>query len=122
MLISAKQHPLNNLSLSIVSLILGYALWQTLSQPYKITTHLSVPISFYNTHNATLEAPDAVTVALHGTRKELYKLMHNLAVHIDAQTVPVGESHIQLTNKNLFLPESVLLLHYVPKELLIKKT
>ena len=122
MLISAKQHPLNNLSLSIVSLILGYTLWQALSQPHKIATKLSVPVSFYNTQGTTLEAPENVTVALHGTRKELYKLAHNLAVHIDAQAVPSGESSVSLNEKNLFLPESVRLLHYVPKELLIKKT
>lgn len=120
MLTSAKKHLLNNLSLSVISLFLGYTIWHILCQPHKIITHISVPVSFYNVQKNEIESPEAVIATVHGTRKELYTLLYNLAVHIDAQTVPIGESQIKITAHNLFLPESVRLLHY--PQIAVKKT
>jgi hypothetical protein len=114
MLISTKQHLLNNLSLSIISLLMGYALWQSMSQPYKIDATFSIPLSFYNAENKTIDAPDELVVTLHGTRKELYKLASNFAIHLDADQLKTGEQDLKVTGHNLFLPESIVLLNYVP--------
>lgn len=122
MLISKKQHLLNTLSLSILSLILGYALWQAMSQPYKLEAKFSVPLSFYNAKNVTLEAPETITLRLQGTRKDLYKTASNLALHYDARHLEAGTHTLKVTNENLFLPESVLLLHYLPIEITATRT
>lgn len=122
MLISTKQHLLNNLSLSIISLLMGYALWQCMSQPYKIDATFSVPLSFYNTENKTIDAPDELVITLNGTRKELYKLAPNLAIHLDTNKLKMGEHPLKLFAHNLFLPESVVLLNYVSAPITIAQT
>jgi|SRR3989344_1002191 len=115
MLTSTRDHLLNNLSLSIISLILGYALWQSMSQPYKIETTFSVPVSFYNTEGRNILAQEDVKVKLYGTRKELYTLVSNLAIHLDAQLYTQKHTKHMLTEKDLFLPDSIVLVHYEPK-------
>lgn len=122
MLTSKKPHLLNTLSLSILSLVLGYALWQAMSQPYKLDATFSVPLSFYNTDNKTLEAPENVTIGLHGTRKDLYTILPNLALHYDAAQLSKGKNTLKITHENLFLPNSVLLLHYLPTEVTVNLT
>lgn len=122
MLISKKQHLLNTLSLSVLSLILGYALWQAMSQPYKLEAKFSVPLSFYNTESLTVESPETITIRLQGTRKDLYKTAVNLAIHYDAMRLEPGTHRLKITSENLFLPESVLLLHYLPIEITATKT
>lgn len=122
MLISKKQHLLNTLSLSVLSLILGYALWQAMSQPYKLEAEFSVPLSFYNTESLTVESPETITIRLQGTRKDLYKTAVNLAIHYDAMHLEQGTHTLKITSGNLFLPESVLLLHYLPIEITATRT
>ena len=121
MLISVKHHPLNNLSLSIVSLLLGYALWQSISQPHKIEATFWVPVSFYNAEHLTIDAPEFVAITLHGTRNELYKLASHLALHLDAQQLEGEKSTVKITGENLFLPDSVVLIHYEPAHVTITK-
>lgn len=121
MLTSTKHHLLNNLSLSLISLIFGYALWQSMSQPYAITAEFSVPLSFYNNTAETLNAPETVVVTLKGTRKELYKLAPNLATHINTHVLQSGENTVKITHNNLFLPDSVQLLHCVPSAITVTK-
>ncbi len=122
MLISKKPHLLNTLSLSIVSLILGYSLWQAMSQPYTLHTVITVPISFYNTENLAIVAPETISLRLQGTRTDLYKTISNLALHYDAAQLETGTHTLKVTHENLFLPDSVLLLHYLPIEVTVTKT
>lgn len=122
MLISKKQQLLNTLSLSTLSLILGYALWQAMIQPYKLEAEFSVPLSFYNTKSLMVEAPENITIRLQGSRKDLYKTAANLALHYDATYLEPGTHTLKITSENLFLPESVLLLHYLPIEITITRT
>lgn len=122
MLLSKKQHLLNTFSLSILSLCLGYVLWQTMSQPYKLDATFLVPLSFYNTEGHSIEAPETITIRLYGTRKDLYKTTANLALHYDVALLASGTHTLKVSSENLFLPDSVLLLHYVPIEITITKT
>jgi hypothetical protein len=122
MLISKKQHLLNNLSLSILSLLLGYALWQAISQPYKLDTVVSAPLSFYNTEDITIQAPETISLHLQGTRNDLYKTTAHLAIHYDALQFKEGTNTLKVTTENLFLPDTVLLLHYLPIEISVTKT
>ena len=121
MLISKKQHLLNNLSLSVLSLLMGYALWQAVSQPYTIEATFSVPLSFYNTEDLTITAPETIFIRLNGTRKNLYKMAANIAIHYNANDLPEGIITLKITPANLFLPDTVLLLHYVPIEITVTK-
>jgi len=93
-----------------------------MSAPYKLDATFSVPLSFYNTEALALEAPETVTIHLHGTRKDLYKTIPNLALHYDAALLPSGTHTLKITPENLFLPDSVLLLHYVPIQITVTKT
>ncbi|MFT6765373.1 MAG: hypothetical protein ACJAZS_000249 [Alteromonas naphthalenivorans] len=122
MLISKKHLLLNNLSLSIISLLLGYALWQAVSQPYTLETVFQAPLSFYNTEHLSIQAPETMPIRLRGTRKDLYKTIANLAIHYDATQFSEGTHTLKATHKNLFLPDSILLLHYLPIEITVTKT
>lgn len=122
MLISKKPHLLNTLSLSILSLILGYSLWQVMSQPYTLHTTVTAPISFYNTENLTIETPETISLYLKGTRKDLYKTVSNIALHYDATHLKEGTQTLKITGENLFLPDSILLLNYIPIEIKVTKT
>lgn len=122
MLTSKKPHLLNTLSLSVLSLVLGYALWQAMSQPYTLNTVLTVPLSFYNTENLTIEAPETISIRLQGTRKDLYKTIQNLAFHYDATHLKPGTHTLKVEPRNLFLPDSILLLNYLPIEITVTKT
>ena len=114
MLIKAKQHLLNNLSLKILSLIIAYMLWAILSADHRTELTLRVPLSFYNAHGYVIDAPETVSIKLSAPRKELYFLSRKLAAHIDIASLELGKQNIIFDNSLLFLPDTVTLLRCSP--------
>ena len=114
-----KPHPLNNLSLKIVSLLFGYTLWTTISTSQKISLTLKAPLSFFHEEQKIIDAPEYISVNLMGKRSEFYKLPQTLAFHIDADLLSTGNNILFLDKKQLFLPPSIQLISYAPSQIQI---
>ncbi len=112
--IQHKPALLNNLSLKIFALLFGYIFWRSMSDHQQIAVALDAPISFYNETALLVETRDAVTVKLYGPRNALYQIPRNLGIHIDASALAEGTQTVALDEKNLFLPDSIKLVHYKP--------
>jgi len=93
--LSAKKIILSNLTLKIVSLIIGYGFWFTFSQSHTIAINVDVPLCFHSTSKQyTVSAPEYITVNLAGRRSDLLNIdLENLALHVDAAELMVGEIH-----------------------------
>ena len=106
----------SNAPLKAISLILGYTFWHIFGAAHVKTIELNVPLCFHSTPaNHIIKAPNTINVQLMGKRTYLYALDHNtLAVHINAHNVHTGTNPIKITSDNLFLPETVKLVHYIP--------
>lgn len=111
----------NNLTLKLMSLFFGYTFWAMISQTLPITISLPVPLSFYNTApDLQVNAPETIIITLRGKRAHLNHLNYDaLAFHIDGTTLQEGKNYIPLKAEQLFLPESINLLHYNPSPLVI---
>ena len=116
-----KNALLNNLTLKVISLILGYSFWQSCSNTQTIHTTFTIPVCFYNTADThKLEAPDKIEVTLQATRAQLQNLnVADLAVHIDSQTLHTGPNTLNVCNDTLLLPSSVKLVHYTPTNVIV---
>lgn len=102
------------LALKILSLIIGFILWNIVSSYRSITLSYQVPLSFYNQTDMIINAPDTITVTLKGHRSSFFKLHTQLAYHIDCSELQKGEQEIQVKGRNLFLPDELKLVHYFP--------
>lgn len=105
-----------NIALKIVSIMLGYALWNTVSQQQTVTVSHDVPLYFYNMPQSYhINAPETVTIALEGKKKYLKLLApEQLAIHINGQELHIGEQPLIMNEKKLFLPEIIKLVNYSP--------
>lgn len=115
---------LNNTPLKLFSLLLGYLIWHILSAHQTTTRVLTIPICFYNTtQDYTIQSPETITITLRA-RRSLFTdaYLNNLALHIDAQQLTKQTTIIPVSAAQLFLPENVTLIHYVPSPLIIEKT
>ncbi len=75
---------------------------------------------FYNTiTDQVITAPETISLTLYGTRKDLFKITFDSALHYDAQTLHEGTQTLPITKEQIFLPESVRLVHYKPTEITI---
>lgn len=114
-----EHHPLNNLSLKILSLLFGYTLWTTISTPQKISLTLKAPLSFFHEEDKVIDAPEYILVNLSGKRSEFYKISQTLAFHIDADLLKSGKNIMFLDKKQLYLPSSVQLISCAPSQIQI---
>lgn len=116
MRISLQKTLLNRNFLRISALLIGSTLWSIMSGMHYSTITLTVPVCFYNEASATqCDAPEFLTITLQGKKSDLRTIDYaSLAAHIDAQTVSNKKQGLSITNKNLFLPSHVKLLHYSP--------
>lgn len=110
--------------LKINSCILGCCFWYLFSQfrPIKIT--FSAPLTFYENDQDVIEAPETIKVCLQGYKKDFYALdLQSLAIHINCNELHEGKNYLNINHKNLFLPSSIKLLHYIPSNVvaLVKK-
>ena len=120
MSLSVKTTYLNSIALKCLALIFGYGLWHCVSAHQKIQITQKVPVCFYNTlsHQA-ITAPESISISLYGARKDLFKITFDSAVHYDAQTLHAGTQTVPINKEQIFLPESVRLVHYKPTEITI---
>lgn len=105
-----------NVLLKTGSLIGACIFWYFFSGVQLSTLSVAVPLCFYNTHATQhIDAPQEITVVLQGQRTHLRSITQDaLAIHIDADTLPTGAHPVALTSAQLFLPESIKLVHYFP--------
>jgi hypothetical protein len=108
-----------NFNLKLVACIIGYGLWHIASQSLIIEHTFAVPIAFYNIDKKTIKGPESVNVTLRGKRATLRNVARHLALHIDASTITADRSTIAVTKEDLFLPDTVSLVHYTPTDSLI---
>jgi hypothetical protein len=105
----------SNISLKLFSVILGYGTWYLLGYVHTITIEKTVPLSFYGVQERTILAPETIKLQLAGKRAYLRDLeTAELAIHIDGQTLKAGKNNITISNEELFLPNSIKLVHYTP--------
>jgi hypothetical protein len=114
---------LNNKTIKVISLILGYSLWSLIGNVYLQSAAHKVPVCFYNVpDNITIEAkPEMILVCLHGKRCDL-SYCNDLAFHIDASALQPGEHKLAPTAEHLFLPDTINLIHYKPLVISLKVT
>jgi YbbR domain-containing protein len=107
---------LSNAPLKAIALIAGYTFWHIFGTLTTTTVSLTVPVCFYTTNTCTvIHGPETVTVQLHGKRAHLYALnTQSLAAHINSSALTPGKHAILLNSNNLFLPETIKLVHYMP--------
>lgn len=107
----------HNLILKIVSLLLGFASWSLLSNYELENQWVEIPICFYNIPgNMKVDcAQEKIKVQIAGKSKDLAHCDANsLALHINATDFKPGKQHICPSSDQLFLPNSVKLVHYKP--------
>ncbi len=120
---STKPSRLRTLVLKAGALLCGYALWHTTSKYQKITLTKDVPLCFYNVPaDIRLEAPEMISVTYQGTRENIFVTAFDSAIHVDAQNMHEGHYTQAIAREQIFLPESVRLLHYVPTEIALSVT
>jgi len=101
--------------LFIIASILGYSFWLLLSSSFTITLDKTIPIYFYNNKNMIINGPETIKITLAGKRFEIATLdMDNLAAHINADIFKSGINKLVITERDLFLPKSIKLIHYNP--------
>lgn len=117
-----KKILINNAPLKVCSLILGYTFWSIVSGMHTITQEFVVPLCCYNVpETVDFYAPETMHITLSGKKNQLNALNYqDLAIHIDAHNVIVGNNPIIITAERLFLPESIKLVHYSPAPVIIK--
>lgn len=118
-MLAIKKLLFKNFNLKLAACIIGYGLWHIASQSLVIERTLAVPVAFYNTENKTIKGPETVNITLRGKRFVLRSLVPHLALHIDASTITEDRSTIAVTKEDLFLPDTVSLVHYTPTDSLI---
>lgn len=116
-----RTHLTSNLTLKILSLIMGYTFWFVWSQTQLTYCCLTVPLCVYNlAENAQIEAPETVDVQLAGKLRDIYHLnLDAVAVHVDGATLQEGSNPYTLTSEQLFVPDTITMVHYAPSNVVI---
>jgi hypothetical protein len=111
----------NNLTLKVISLIMGFTFWFVWSDKQPTSCRVDVPLCVYNVpENAQFDAPETVKIQLSGKLKDLYDLdLDNLAVHIDGATLREGNNQCIVKNEQLLMPDDVKMTHCKPSNIMI---
>jgi len=111
---------LNNKTIKIVSLIIGYSLWSYLGQIYQIDKWVTAPICYYNVPEDMVinASQEKLTVHLTGKREDI-KYCSDLGLHIDASKLCEGQQLIIPDDQMLFLPKTVKMVHFTPLKISI---
>ncbi|MCA9770039.1 hypothetical protein KC460_01555 [Candidatus Dependentiae bacterium] len=111
-----------NISLKLLSFIIGYFFWAIFSQSRMITISIDIPLSFYNvTQNIKISAPETIKATLHGKRIYFDTLdIYALAFHINAEKLQEGKHLLRIFDSQLFLPDGITLVNYMPSPLMIQ--
>lgn len=103
-----------NIMLKFFSLLFGFTFWFIWGANQVTTRAVEVPICFYNDTGAyDIAAPEKISMVLSGKRNDLVRIdVAQLAMHIDASTLAMGEQLLMPTSEQLFLPSTIKLLHW----------
>ncbi len=104
--------------------IIGFLLWSQLTSIHNQTTTVTAPLCFYgNTaHELEIQAPETVTITLRGKRRDLAGIDTTLlAIHIDTAQLREGKNGIVPAAGDLFLPETISVIHYNPLPIVVAK-
>lgn len=99
-----------NITLKAIALFFGYHIWLSISSYQNASHTLTVPICIYNKKKETIiSTPETVAITLQGKRKYLrLAMMHNdLCIHIDGNSLHLGDQYIIPTAHHLLLPEEI---------------
>ena len=108
--------------LKVHAVILGFSIWFIISQSHIVSTTRTVPLSFYHQRkNRQIYAPEAISITAFGPKGHLNQLFHSeYAVHINLNSYKPGTHKIELSQEDLFLPQTVKLLQLNPSIIQIK--
>lgn len=107
----------------IVSISMGYLLWILISIYIPITRTLECPLSFYNIPATWhITSPDTIIVRIQARRTDLVTIAHDMHIHINAETLAIGDNYIDLQPESLFLPISIKLINYTPAHIRVTVT
>lgn len=112
----------NRLVQKVSALTIAFFCWSHLTIMQQQTITMSAPLCFYNAENTSLEAPETISLILRGKKGDLARLDYTeLAVHVDVSQLQTGKNGIIITNKELFLPDMISVVHYSPMPLIVIK-
>lgn len=113
---------LSNPAIKLYALAFGFLIWLIISQSHIVSITKTVPLSFYNQpQNRQVYAPETITVSSFGPKGHLVQTFGSeYAVHINLDGYEPGTHKIELSQQDLFLPQSVKLLQLKPSMLQIK--
>ena len=116
MQLNLKTELFNNVTLKVLSCLLGYAIWVTIGQSHSTSMQVAVPLCFYAMpENYAVNAPETVTIELRGKRGDLRNIdTQALALHIQADDLQEGPNQIPMSTARLFLPDDIKLINYSP--------
>ncbi len=117
-----KKSILNNKTIKVCSLILGYCMWSFLAKHANVAQWKEVPVCFYNANDSftVTSSISKVKVHLYGKREDL-NLCNDIAFHINVHSLAEGQSLLTPTSDQLFLPTTVKLVNYKPLTILVIK-
>ncbi len=113
-----------NLPLKLFSLVCGYLAWTLISGSHVTQSTHTIPVCVYNLRaDQRMQSPEYITLTLCAPRHLLRTIDHNeLAVHIDATRLHVGDNQLIVDHSTLFLPANVNVVHYSPLNASIRIT
>ncbi len=106
------------------SLILGFLLWSSVCELFTRSLWVAVPISFYNNKDARkISSPETINIELSGKRSHIKHVdKKNLALHVDAQSLHMGDNHLAVTREQLLMPPSISVATVIPQKVVIRVT
>jgi len=112
----------HNSIVKVTSLGFGFCIWLIISQNQIVSITKIVPLSFYNQpKNCTVYAPETIAISAFGPKQHLVQTFTSeYAIHLNLGQYQTGNYEIELSNHDLFLPQSVKLLQLKPTLLQIK--
>jgi YbbR domain-containing protein len=112
----------SNSIIKLISLGFGFCIWLIISQNQIVSITKKVPLCFYNQpQNCTVYAAETILISAFGPKKYLTQTFSSeYAIHLNLKNYQPGNHEIELSNHDLFLPQSVKLLQLKPTLLQIK--
>ena len=112
----------NNAPLKATALIAGTTFWYLFSMHSMVTEQITVPLCFYQVPEMlAIHGPENITLTVRGSRRALRSInKQNMACHVSADSMTVGNNPIRIDNTQLFLPETIKLVHYTNAPIVIR--
>lgn len=111
----------NNLTIKVISLIIGFLIWSVLSEKQMAIVERNLPVCFYNEpEKLNIKTQNSIKVKISGLRKDLWTNESN-AIHIDASFITEEKDYIyEIEPEHIFLRQGVNLISYKPSKIKIQ--